>query len=92
MEIDERDEEAGVRGEERGGATGSPADRRKRRSSPRHSAGLARVDLGEVSVLVRRREVVQRMEGILRLKVVDKRARNGGRGGVSVTEIGRAHV
>ena len=37
------------------------------------SVGLARIDLGKVSVLVRRREVVQRMEGILGLKVVCRR-------------------
>lgn len=36
------------------------------------SVGLAGVDLGEVAVLVRRREVVQRMKRILGLKVVYK--------------------
>lgn len=50
----------------------SPPDRRKGRSSSHHSVGLARVDLGEVSVLVRRREVVQRMKRVLGLKIIDK--------------------
>lgn len=68
------------------GVPGSPPDWRKGRSSSHHSVGLARVDLGEESVLVRWREVVQRMKRILGLKLIHKRARDGGGGGVSVAE------
>lgn len=41
---------------------GSPPDRREWRSSSHHSVGLAGINLSEVSELVWRREIIQRMK------------------------------
>lgn len=56
----------------------SPPYRRQWGSTSQHSIGPAGVNLGEVSVLIRRRKVVQRVKRILGLKIVNEGARDGG--------------